>query len=804
MKVTYNWLKEFVNFSATPEQLAEKLTSAGMEVEEIIYQNKHLHNVVVGKILKIEKHPQADKLVVCQTDIGGSITQIVTGATNVFEGAIVPVSLPGADLANGVKIQASKLRGVDSCGMFCSGQELGIDEDYFEGAGVDGILILPQSMQVGMPIDKALMLDDVIFDINITPNRADCMSVIGIAREVSALYGIEMKKINLSYDIDVYAKDTVRDYVNVEVDTSNCKRYMASAITDVKIVRSPLWMRARLNAVGIKTINTMVDITNFVLVEIGQPLHAFDQELIGGQLIKVRQAKIGESITVLNHNTYNLDDSVMVIADSQKPMVIAGIIGGTNSCISNDTKKCILESAIFDLKSIRITSRKIGVRTDSSARYSKGVNVANAQLGMKRALHLVSKLKCGKVVRGVIDIASEKNEERTITVSVKLINDILGVVIPTKDMLNILNNLGIKSTLQGDKLTCIVPPYREDIENDYDIAEEIIRLYGYDVYDNVDYELFKNSVVTEGQHHPRLLLERKQRGLLINNGFYENISYTLVPSDMAEKLLLTDIRKNLIKIANPISEDISCMRTCMAHSLLANIAYNQSVGNKKLKIFECGRVYLTDTLPLEKLADEQNMLAIAICNDECKNNENFFYMKAIVEGILSQTSIKYELARSTQPFLHPGISADIIAEGKVIGSFGQIHPTVAKNYGIHLATIYAEINNDYLSKLPVKKIEAKNISKYPIVERDLAIIVDEKITAQEMLETIKSSCGKLYYKLKLFDIYRSKELQASQKKSVAFNIKLSSMEKTLTDEEVNKVISKILKTLSYKFGAVLR
>ena len=804
MKVTYNWLKDFVNITASPEEVADKLTSAGMEVEEIVYQNKHLHDVVVGKILKIEKHPQADKLVVCQVDIGKEITQIITAATNVFEGAIVPVSLPGADLVNGVKIQKSKLRGVDSCGMFCSGEELGIDENYFEGAGVNGILILPADMKIGQPIDKALMLDDVIFDINITPNRADCMSVIGIAREVSALYGIEMRKINLSYDIDVYAKDTVRDYVNVSVNTPNCKRYMASAVTNVKIERSPLWMRARLNAVGIKPINTMVDITNYVLIEMGQPLHAFDQEEIEGQQINVRQARVGEQIDALNHNTYELDESVMVIADSKKPMVIAGVIGGTNSCINDNTKTCVLESAVFDLKSIRLTSRKIGVRTDSSARYSKGVNVASAKMGIERALHLVSKIKCGKVVRGIIDIASEKNEERTIVISVKLINDILGVEIPTKDMLRILNNLGIKSTLAGDRMTCVIPPYREDLENDYDIAEEIIRLYGYDVYDNVDYELFKNSAVTEGHHHPRLALERKLRSLLVNNGFYENISYTLVPSDIANKLLITDKRKNLIRIANPISEDISCMRTCMAHSLLANIAYNQSVDNKNLKIFECGRVYLTDELPLKNLPTEKNMLAIAICDDSTKNNENFFYMKGVVEAILNNTSIKYSLVRSSQPYLHPGISADILVDDKVIASFGQIHPIVAKNYGVSSTIVYAEIDDDYLASLPAKKITTKNISKYPIVERDIAVIVDEKITVQEMLDAIKSSCGKLYYKAKLFDIYRSKEMQSDKKKSVAFNVKLSDTEKTLTDEEVNKVMQKILKSLSFRFGAVLR
>lgn len=800
MKVTYNWLKDFVDIDVKPEELANKLTSAGMEVEEIIYQNEHLHDVVVGKILKIEKHPQADRLVVCQVNIGKEIVQIITAATNVFEGATVPVSLPGADLVNGVKIQKAKMRGIESCGMFCSGQELGIDENYFEGAGIDGILILPKEMRAGTPIDEALQLNDVIFDIGITPNRADCMSVIGIAREVCALYGKELKKVNLSYDIDVYAKDTVRDYVNVEVNTSNCYRYMASAITNVKIERSPLWMRAKLNAVGIKPINTLVDITNYVLIEMGQPLHAFDQQYIDESKIIVRQAKQGEKIEVLNHNTYELDEDTMVIADPNKPMVIAGVIGGTNSCINNDTKICVLESAVFDLKSIRVTSRKFGVRTDSSARYEKGVNVANAELGLARALHLVSKIKCGKVARGVIDIASKKNDSRLIVGSVKKINEILGVEIPAKEMVRILTNLGIETKLAGDNLNCKIPPYREDIENNNDLAEEVIRLYGYDVYDKINYNLFENAKITEGHHHPRLLLERDFRNTLVQHGFYENVSYSLVSSKSVEMLnLQNDERANLVKIANPISEDTSCMRSSLAHSLLQNLNYNLSVGNSNIKIFECGREYIAKENPIKNQPIENNMLAI------CVNYKgyDFFNLKGVIEILLNKTSAKYELVRSNEPYLHPGVSADIICNGEKIGSFGKIHPVVAKNYEVPSDTYFGEINSEFLASLPVKVNVVKPISKYPIVERDLAVIVDEEKTVGECLDIIKSSCGKLFYDASLFDIYRNNSL-GENKKSLAFNIKLSNSDKTLTDEEVNGAMKKILKALQFRIGATLR
>lgn len=797
MKVTYNWLKELTDINVPAEELASKLTSAGMEVEEIIYQNEHLHDVVVGKILKIEKHLQADRLVVCQVDIGKEIVQIITAATNVFEGAVVPVSLPGADLVNGVKIQKAKMRGVESCGMFCSGQELGIDENYFEGAGVDGILILPNDMKIGTPIDQALMLNDIIFDIGITPNRADCMSVVGIAREVCALYGIKLKKINLNYDIDIYSKETVRDFVNVDVETQNCYRYMAAAITNLKIERSPLWLRARLNAVGIKPINNMVDITNYVLIEMGQPLHAFDGEHIGGKQIVVRQAKFGEKITALNHNTYDLDESVMVIADENKPMVIAGVIGGMDSCINNETSTCVLEGAVFDLKSIRVTSRKFGVRTDSSARYEKGVNIANAEVGIARALHLVSSLKCGKVVRGIIDIATKKNESRKVIGSIDKINEILGVEIPTKDMVSILNNLGIETTLQGRNLICNVPPFREDIENDNDLAEEIIRLYGYDVYDKIDYKLFKNAYITEGCPHPRLNLERAFRNMLVMKGFYENISYTLVSQDMTNKLLLNDERTNLVKLANPISEDISCLRSSLAHSLFQNVSYNLSVGNKNLKLFECGRTFISKSS--NELPIENNYLGMVACDE----NFDFFYLKGIIELLLNKTSATYELVRSSEPYLHPGIAADIIIDKVKVGSFGKIHPLVAENYDIPHNVFYGEINTGILAQLPEKKFHVQNISKFPIVERDLAIVVDEEIKVGDLISSIKSSCGKLYYDVKLFDIYRNANI-GENKKSLAFNIKLSDMEKTLTDEEVSQIVNKILKSLTYKYGATLR
>ena len=798
MKVTYNWLKEYVNIPLTAEELAEKLTRSGFEVEEICYQNQHLHDVVVGKILKIEKHPQADRLVVCQVDIGDKTTQIITAATNVFEGAVVPVSLPGADLVNGVKIQPTKMRGVESNGMFCSGEELGIDENYFEGAGVNGILILPSDMKIGEPIEKALSLDDVVLDVYITPNRPDCLSVIGLAREIGAILGDKPKKVNLSYPIDIYSKDTVHDYIEVDNQTENCPRYCMGAVKDVKIERSPLWMRARLNAVGIKPINTIVDITNYVLVEMGQPLHAFDQALIDGKQINVRQAKEGEKIEALNGVTYNLDGKDIVIADKDKPMVIAGIIGGTNSCINDNTKTVVLESAVFDLKSVRSSSRKYGIRTDSSARNEKGINLASSEDGLLRALALVSKLKCGKVVRGIIDKARGENKARQLVGSVKFINQILGIEISASVMSKILNNLGIENKVNGDRLECIIPPYRQDIENNNDLAEEIIRLYGYDVYDKTDGVLFKNSPVTESVPNVRYNLERKYRNMLVQEGFYEIMTFTFGSNDFVKRLMLSDERANPIKISNPLGENFAYMRTTMLSSMLQTATYNLSVGNKEMRLFECGKVYLSKGDNLKDLANEPNMLAMLVSED----GFDFFNFKNVIENLLGAYG-EVKLERSKEPYLHPGISADIFVAGQKVGHFGKLHPSVIRSYELPANSYYGEICTSLLISLSEKKIELKQVSKFPNVERDLAVVVDEEVEAGAMVDAIKSACGNLYFDCSLFDVYRSDAL-GKGKKSLAFNIILSDLNKTLTDEEIARVMNKVLKALSYRFGAVLR
>lgn len=801
MKVSYKWLKDFVDIDESAESIAQKLTSSGFEVEDMIYMNEHLHDVYVGKIVKIEKHPEADRLVVCQVDVGSKTVQIVTSATNVFEGAHVPVSLDGADLANGIKIKPSNFRGVRSDGMFCSGEELGIDENYIEGGSVNGILILPESMAAGEKIEDALLLNDVVFDINVTPNRPDCNSVVGIAREICAIYGKQFKNCDLSYKT---IGGNVNDFVSVDVQTENCPRYMASYIKNIKLERSPLWIRSRLFSVGIKPINTMVDITNYVLVEQGQPMHAFDYKYLDGKKIVVRQAKRGEKIAVLNGQTYDLDESVMVIADQSKPVVIAGVIGGVNSCICETTTDSVFECAVFDLKSVRLTAKKYGLRTDSSARYEKGVNINTPTTALKRALHLVCELGCGDIVDGVIDKCQSKNLGKTekLTLSYSKVCRILGFEIPREKVCQILNALNIVTKIDGDVMICEPDYVREDIKNENDIAEEVIRIYGYDVYNDVEGGLFENAITTAGQYEPRLVMENGLKNILVDSGFYETLNYSLYSASACDKLLLKadDARRNVIKIANPISEDLSTARTVMAHALMLDIAYNLSVGNKDLRLFEIGRVYLPKSLPLTELPNENNRLSLAVC----ENGFDFFNLKGVMENLLVGSSLKYTIRRSTEPYLHTGVSADIVAEdGTVVGWFGKIHKHVLKNYGINQDVYYGELDTDYLAKLPEKKYTTKEISKYPSVERDLAVVVDESVCNADLVAAIKSSCGKIFGGVELFDVYRSDAL-GKDKKSMAYKVTFASDEKTLTGDEINAVVAKILKSLDFRYGAKLR
>ena len=802
MKVTYNWLKEFVDIDISAEELADKLTNAGFEVDEIEYQNKFLHDVFVGEIKSIGKHPNAEKLDVCKVDLGYKEVQIITSAKNIRVGDLVPVALDGAELVGGLKIKKSNLRGELSEGMFCGGDEIGVTEDYYKGAGVYGILILNEKHELGEKIETALGLDDIIFDVNVTSNRPDCMSVIGLAREVCAILKKQMISQDPYYEVD--ETDDISNHLSVEVKNIElCPRYMATVIKDVDIKESPMWLKKRLNAVGIKCVNNIVDITNYVLVEQGQPMHAFDAKYLEGNKIVVRNAVEGEKISVLNGNTYALKPTFNVIADAVKPSVIAGIIGGVNSSVTQATTKAVFESACFERSNIRATSRAIGVRTDSTARFEKGVDLGSTVYGMDTALSLVYKLKAGKIVKGIIDVKNQNVLERNIDFSLNKIERILGINIPNEAIVDILSGLGLKPRIEGDKLSCIIPTFRTDIENDADIAEEIIRLYGYDVYDILDKPALSTSSYTIGKYNEKMERQNILKQILCDDGYYETLMYSFCPQNANELLLMTKNHKNfdMIKLGNPISDELCCVRTNLTYSMLNTISYNIKHGNKEMKLFEVGRAYLPKELPLINQPDEVSMLSLSAVSDK----EDFFTLKGTIIKLLNNFNMKYTLAYSSMPFMHIGKSADIIENStqKIIATFGYIHPKVAQNFDIPEKTLYAELNIDEIMKFKENKTVVKAISKFPYVERDIALVVDKNVTAEKLLSSVKKSAGNLYYNAKIFDIYRSANI-GENNKSVALKVILSSSEKTLTEDEVNAVINKILKDCEFKFGARLR
>ena len=807
MNISLNWLNDFVDLKKICEiekistkrdlasVLANRLTNVGFEVEGIIDCAKFLKNVVVGKIFKIDKHKDAERLFVCQVDIGTQNVQIITSATNVFEGAVVPVALDGADLANSIKIKSSKIRGEVSQGMFCSGEELGISEGLYPGASINGILIFQDNFKPGQNVEDILQLNDFVLDVAITPNRPDAMSVIGVAREVCAIYRLRIKEQDLSYNP---TNKDVKSFVSVQdMAFDLCPRYMASAVANVKIERSPLKIRARLFCCGVHPINNIVDITNYVLFECGQPMHAFDAEKLEGNKIIIRRGKSGEEISCLNGNQYKLTNENLVIADSKKPVVIAGVIGGIDSCINENTKTVIFESACFERSNIRRTSRSFGIRTDSSARFEKGVDTASQEIGMKRALNLICALNCGEIANGVIDEKVEEVKEQKIIVSKLKIDSILGFEIKEKDIKEILESLEIKCEIEKDKISLLVPSFRTDIENDNDIAEEVIRMYGYDIYDKIEKGVGTTSK-TIGKYDPILKIQREIKTILIDRGFYEISSYSLVPLNSHEKLGLLEMENKVVKIKNPFSDELGALRISLCHNLLTNIGYNLNRNNKEIRIYEAGRTFHAQNSSISQLPIEKDILAFASTNP-C---DDFFVFKGIVENVLNKFSGEIKIEYSKKSFLHPGISADIFVGETLVASFGKINPIVAGNYDLPDAIFYGEIYCNELLTLPEKKFEVKKISKFPAVERDLALVVDEWITIFEMEKLIKQCCGKYLEELKVFDIYRSKQLEG--KKSVAFRIKLISDEKTLSEEDISKIINKILKRMEENFGAKLR
>lgn len=796
MKVPFSWLKDYVDIDCSAEELQEKLFSCGFEVEETLYFGEKIDKIVTCKILKIEKHPNADKLSVCLVDAGKYGTlQIITAATNVFEGATVPVALDGSTLFNGDKIKKGKLRGLESCGMFCSGEELGITDDWYEGASVYGILIFKEDLPLGEDVKKILGIDDVIFDINVTANRPDCQSILGIAREVAAVLDKPLKMPDLSYRTDAEVS-TVKTVKITDNALDLCPRYKGHLIKDVKIGPSPVWLRRRLFSMGLKSINNIVDITNFVLLEIGQPMHAFDLRELKGNEINVRRAAKGEKIVTLDEKEFELDENNLVICDAEKPVALAGVMGGLNSGIKDDTKDVLFESARFARDNIRKTSRTLGQRSDSSARYEKGIDYLSQDVGLKRALNLINVLGCGRIACDEYDLKGAEIREKTIETTIDKINGVLGLDIPACTVKNILERLDFKVALNGGNIAVTVPLYREDVEGYPDLAEEVIREYG---YDNITPTLLKTSAITAGGRNAEQKSVEDLKDLLIGYGYNETITYSFVSEKEFDVFGLD--KTNTVKILNPISEDMAVMRTSVMPSLVRAAIYNINRQNYDGKLFEFAKTYFSQQIKDAELPEEKNVLCFIAFGE----NEDYFSVKGVTDGIFDAfcygKEIKY--VRSSEKFMHPTRSADIFIDGKKAGYVGQLHPDTVLKSGGDKPIFGGEIYFDVLKQYFNGKISFKQVSKFPSVERDLAVILDEEILCDDVISVIKKYGGRNLEKVSLFDVYRGNQVAAG-KKSMAFNLVFGSNERTLNVKEVDDAIDKILKNLKSEINAELR
>ncbi len=734
MKVSLSWLKDFVDIDVDVETLADKLVGAGFEVEEIIDAGANMKNVVLGKIVELEKHPDADKLQICQIDVGGKeLVQIVTGAQNVSKGDLVPVALDNSLLPTGQEIKKGKLRGVPSNGMLCSGEELKLTESEYVGASVHGILIMNgEKYPLGTDMNVVLGNDDVVLDIGVTANRSDCNSVLGIAREVATVLNKPLKMPDVSFETDKSVK--VSDIIDVDVeDKELCPRYMAAAVSDIKIQDSPEIIQKRLKSVGLRPINNIVDITNYVLIEIGQPMHAFDKNYIEGGKIIPRRAKNGEKIVALNEKEYVLDDTMLVICDVKKPCAIGGVMGGLNSGINDKTNTIIFESAKFLRDNIRRTSRKLNLHSDSSFRYERGIDFDSQRLGIMRALSLIYKYGFGKIADGLIDRLSQDLTRNKVETSVEEINGILGIEVPKDTVLNILNSLQIQSEIDKDgKLTCVCPAFRDDIENANDLAEEVIRLYG---YDKVKSTLLKGGNQTLGGKNRQEKNIDVLKDICVYHGMSEILTYSFTTPKSFDILKLSqdDARRNCVKLLKPLGEDLSVMRTTLAYSMISTLASNCLKSNKKAKLFEIANVYLPQTSDMSQLPSEVNTLALGRYGE----GEDFFTMKGIVEVILKKFGLNGEFRRADISYLHKGRSADIYVGKNLIGYLGEVHPEVAKSFDVSERMYIAELNVDMLNKLADCSYEFVAISNYPPIERDIAVVVDESVLAGDLLACVR-------------------------------------------------------------------
>ncbi len=795
MKISLNWLKRYVDIDVPVNELCDKMVMSGFEVESIEDLSETMRNVVAARILRLEKHPDADKLQICSMDVGAAEpVQIVTGADNVFEGAIVPAALHDSDLPNGMHIKKGKLRGVPSDGMLCSGEELCLKEADYPGAEVYGILILKDDIVPGTDMRDVLRLNDIVIDFKITANRPDCNSVLGVAREIAVALKKPFRMPTPTYTVK---GGNIADHIAIEVtDYDLCPRYLGRVVKNLRIAPSPDWMKDCLKAAGMRPINNIVDITNFVLLETGQPMHAFDLRDIQGAKIIVRRAKDGEPMTTLDGKEHTLTSDMLVIADAENPSCLAGIMGGLNSEIKEDTKDLFFECAKFRRDSVRRTARTLGMRTESSARFEKGVDIHTVEYAMNRALQLIDELDAGDIIDGAIDCYDTLPAARTLTVKADSITELLGVSVPHETMAEILNSLCIETTLKDGVLTCLVPSFRDDIEGRADLAEEVMRIYGYDHIVGTP----MRGTVTRGQKLPQRVKTDKVKALLCANGAQEITTYSFIASKAIDLLGLPedDVRRQAVVLKNPLGDEYSTMRTQLITSMLTVMATNYNRKAACVRLFEVSKLFIPKSLPLTEQPLEKPALSIGLYGD----NENFFTLKGLIEQLFAAFGMNVSYTRSAEPYLHPGRQAMALNGEDTVAVFGELHPDTAEAVGIGTKAYVAQIALDALFASETPLVLYKPLPRFPAVERDLALLCNADLPAAEIETAIRAGGGKLLEDVKLFDVYQGAQIEAG-KKSVAYSLWFRSAEGTLSDADIEPALRKIFKKLEEK-GCTLR
>ncbi len=787
MNISLSWLRRYLDIDVPVDELCERMIRSGFEVESIVNLADSLKNVVVGKVTAMEKHPDSDHLWICQVDVGNSQTvQIVTGAQNVFTGAFVPAALHNSYLPDGTHITKGKLRGVPSDGMLCSGEELGLKAGDYPGCEVYGIMIMDDTYPAGTDMCEVLKLNDYIIDFKITANRPDCNCVIGVAREAAVALETEFRS-----PVPVYSEKggNIHDHIKVTVeDYDLCPRYMGRIVKNLRIRESPDWMKQCLKAAGMRPINNIVDITNYVLLETGHPMHAFDLRDIRGKEIIVRRAKNNESITTLDGKDHTLTNDMLVIADAEGPSCLAGIMGGLNSEIKEDTTALFFESAKFKRDNIRRTTRTLGMRTEASARYERGVDTIGTAFAMERALQLIDELDAGDIVEGVIDLHNGLPEPKELQVPAHRISDLLGIEVPFDTIVSILNRLNIETTLNDGQLFCRIPSHRDDVEGAADLAEEIMRVYGCDHI--IATPMF--GTVVRGRKLPERIKTDQLKRVLIAREMREISTYSFISSKATDTLHLAadDYRRKAIVLRNPLGEEYSTMRTQLVTSMLTVLSTNYNRKIPAVRFFEVNKRFIPQQLPLTEQPAELPTLCLGLYGE----GEDFFSLKGIVESLLDSFRVKASYTASDEPYLHPGRQAAITVNGQTLGTMGEVHPAVAGEYDLQSRAYVAEIDLKILFDMETPPVLYKALPRFPAVERDLALLCNDGMPVADIERIIRKAGGNLLESVDLFDVYKGAQILAG-KKSVAYSLKFRHADRTLSDEDINPLMEKICQKL---------